>query len=246
MPTKKISAFNGRLYWVGVTCNTTYEISSGGPFVHRRVLFKSTVPWPGQSIVPADNNASGGLSPGESIRATATSLSDAKLVGCLRRLFKQDTVRGTVQGPTASLGITVLKDETFTMRGLDDGVRREKKYWNSLKSEPMMQYNILPDGSFDFSLANAPQSQHLYLVDIYSYGLQGLDSELPTLQPSDSQYTQRSEPSKKRPKTEDTDMDNGVYSTSSMLHALTDPMSEDRDDGAVKISTTLKLYFKQA
>ena len=245
---------------VGVTCNTTYEISGSGPFVHRRILFKSTLPWPAGTIAPADPNPSGGVGAGEYIRAVSDTLGDAKLTGCLRRLFAQDTIRGAVQGPTSSLGITVLSDEKKNMRGIDDGVRMEKKYWNTLKREPMMQFNILPTGSFDFSLANAPQSQHVYLVDVFSYGLDGLDSALPDqrMQSTAAQSGPNGGASLpvrggKRAKLEQSEVE--MSGTGGEEHvapdysqSLRDPMLEfvSEDNGVASVSTVMKIYFKQA
>ena len=261
--SSKISSFDGKVRWVGVTCDTTYEISGAGPFVHRRVLFKSTVPWPAGALSPASPNPSGGVGSGEYIRAVSDTLGNAKLTGCLRRLFAQDTVRGVVQGPTSSLGITVLKNETKNMRGSEDGVRIPQRYWNTLEGEPTMQYNILPTGQFDLSLANAPSSQHVYLVDVFSYGLEGLDSPLPDpktqLQGVPSGLNGgASLPARggKRAKLEPSEVEMGGVSddsstgstSSEAARPLRDPMSafESEDNGWVNITTVMKLYFRQA
>lgn len=241
--------FNGRANWLGVTCDTTYELNGAGPFVHRRIIFKSTLPWESGVINAGVDNPSGGLRACEYIRKIATGLSDGKLVGCLRRLFSQDTVRGVVQGPISSLGVTVLKDESFEMKGVEDGVRRHKKYWNSLKGEPVMQYDISPDASFALSLANAPASQHVYLVDIFSYGLGGLEKALPN--PSTTAFTAGSGdaqmPSKKRVKSEDSVMSgssNDSFGTGSLRESLLDPMTEDLEGGVANVTTVMKLYFR--
>lgn len=254
--SSKISGFNGKANFVGVTCNTTYEISSSGPFTHRRVLFKSTFPWPASLIGAAPDNPAGGFRAGECLRATAGDLSDPKLTGCLRRLFRQDTVRGVLQGATSSLGITVIKDETTSVRGIEDGMRRSKKFWNTLKAEPTMQYNILPTGGFDMSLANAPQSQHVYLADIFSYGLEGLDSSLPgpktqsaeALFGASAGVSGSDPPAAKRMRSEDSVMSGGSNESFSMKDlgsVLDNPMAEDRDGGTASISTEMKLYFRQ-
>lgn len=258
VPNSKVSDFNGRANWVGVTCNTTYELDTAGPFVHRRIIFKSTVPWPAELIAPADANPAGGIGAGEFVRRGVSDLTDIKTVGCLRRLFAQDTVRGVVQGPVGTLGITVLKDETINLRGSDDGFRTEKKYWNSLKSEPTMQYNISTNGSLDMSLANAPQSQHVYLVDIFSFGLAGLDSSLPDLktQSSEAPSGQSEDASQqgagrgaKRFKSDDSvmsDVSTGSFGVSGLKSALVDPMSQFGEEGQANITTVMKLYFRQS
>ena len=121
--SSKIKGFNGSVQWVGLTCNTTYELTGGGPFIHRRVLFKSSIPWASSIIGDSPNNNSGGPNVDEYIRPVAVDLSNSKLVRCLRQLFTQDTVRGVLQGPTSDVGITVLKNEKIELRGHDDGVR---------------------------------------------------------------------------------------------------------------------------
>lgn len=246
---------NGKVRWVGVTCNTTYEAAGGGPFTHRRLLFKSTIPWPAGTLAPYPSDTASGGRPGEYVRQGARSLSNGKLAACLSRLFVQGTVRGVLQGPTSTLGITVLRDEKYAFNGNDDGLRKSKKYWNAFSNEPVMQYNLLPTGSFDFSLSNSPSSQHIYLVDIYSYGLQGLDSSLP-----DPKTVSAGAPSgtpagafmdhkpAKRSRSDDSVMSeasNGSFSTGTLTDALLDPMRES-DDGSVSIVTEMKLYFRKA
>lgn len=257
-------AFDGNVCWVGVTCNTTYELDNGGPFVHRRILFKSTIPWPVGEPRPSGPNPAGGIGPGEYIRTTAQPLSDLVTTQCLRTLFTTDTVRGAISGPVATKGVTVLKDESFTMRGQDDGVRRKKKYWNALKGEPRMQYTLLPDGGFDAQPANSPASQHIYLVDIYSYGLKDLDVSLPDLRtqsadpPSGAKRGVSSPmqpPSGKRTKSEDSNMSGtggsepfsfvGVRENLPGGGSLSDPMvNENKSDGKASIVTEMKLYYK--
>lgn len=222
--------------------------------MHRRVVFKSSIPWPAQLIIPGDSNPPGGISSGDFVRTTAASLSDVGVVGCLRRLFVQDTVRGVVQGATSTVGITVIRDETFNMRGLDDGVRRTKKYWNGLEGEPTMQYNILPSGGFDFSLANAPASQHVYMADIYSYGLVGLDSSLPDPK-TQSEGAQSGPapaasalPPKKRVKSDDSVMSGTStesFGTAGLRASLPDPMRGNSEMGSASVTTVMKLYFRQ-
>lgn len=246
IPEQRKSDFNGKVKWVGVTCNTTYELNGAGPFVHRRVLFKSSIKWPCQLFGSSAENRAGGIEKGDYIRATVANLDDRGFTACLRRLFQRDTVRGVVQGPTASLGVTVLKDETMSMRGSDDGVRKQKKYWNSLKKEPEMQYNILPSGGFDFSLSNSPESQHIYMVDMFSYGLDDLESPLPELARQGAQAD--TAPKTKRFKSDDTVMSGGSdesFGTSGLMDALTNPMvHEDFKAGRANIITEMKLYYQ--
>ena len=246
---KKCSGFDGSVRWVGVTCDTTYEINSAGPFVHRRIFFKSTLAWFCERLAPADPDNPSGLGCGDYARRAATDLSDGKLVGCLRRLFSQKTIRGCVLGPTNPAGLTVLRDETFNMRGIDDGVRRRKKYWNGLQREPTMKYLLQPDGSFDFSLSNSPESQHIYMVDIFSYGLGGLESSLPDIVDVSaskmSGLNVDTQKPAKRVKMEDSAM-SGTSSEVPREPTFTNPMHEDGNRGICKITTTMKLYYRQA
>jgi hypothetical protein len=153
----------------------------------------------------------------------------------------------------------VLRDEKFAFNGTEDGVRRTKKYWNGFQKEPVMQYNVHPNGVFDFSLANSPASQHLYLVDIFSYGLQGLDSSLPDpktpsvgAQSGPSAAASSDQKPAKRSRSGDSDMSgvssgsSGSFGTDSLLDALVDPMHEDYDEGTVRVTSEMKLYFRKS
>lgn len=141
-------------------------------------------------------------------------------------------------------------DEKFSFNGNDDGVRKTKKYWNSLRSQPVMKYAPLPNGSFDFGLQNSPDSQHIYMVDIYSYGLEGLDSMIPSpnSQGAPSGSAMGGMPEKKRQKSGETVMSgtsDASFGTSGLQNGLLNPMTEDRESW-VKIVTEMKLYYRQA
>lgn len=261
--SKKLQDFSGNASFVGLTCNTTYELSGGGPFIHRRVLFKSSFPWPVAPIGDGVANAPGGVGPGEYIRPCAQSLADLYTTQCLRRLFIRDTVRGVIDGPTQTVGITVLKDESFNMTGKEDGARRKKKYWNSLKAEPVMRYTLEPSGQFSPSLMNPVASQHVYIADIFSYGLANLDASLPGQKtpsvgpPSgvkEDPSSPQARPTKRSKSDEsvrsiDSEMSGtgqGTFSVGGMRENLPDPMhsKENVEDGVARVVTEMKLYFK--
>ncbi|KAK3669960.1 hypothetical protein LTR78_010132 [Recurvomyces mirabilis] len=236
---------SGKVKWVGVTCNTTYELTDGGPFVHRRVIFKSTIPWPASPIYRTAANPSSGLGVGDYARSCAAPLAPDALVGCLRRLFAQDTVRGLIQGPTSNFAITVLSDEKYQCTGVDNGKRLTKKFWNGFEKEPAMQYAIGTNGSLTAQLANSPTSQHIYLVDIFSYGLEGLDASLPLLK---SDGSGGEEPPMKRTKSESSteiDMDEGWDKVSKSLPSTSGHiLLGSRDERQVSITNEMKLYFR--
>jgi hypothetical protein len=242
----KISNFNGTVLWVGLTCNTTYEVLGGGPFTHRRILFASTVPWPAGGFSPRPVDAVTGIGSGECVRDVAKPLSDGTNTACLRRLFQQNTIRGTIQGPVSALGVRVIVDETFRFNGVDDGVRKTKKFWNSFKKEVPMKYMLTPNGTFDTTLQNSPDSQHIFMVDIFSYGLKGLDEDLPVGGQSNVDTSQSR--GNKRMKSDDSVMSG--YSSSSfglggIATSLDDPTEESFEDGEASIVTEMKLYFKE-
>lgn len=248
VPQHKLKEFDGSVDWVGVTCNTTYEVTSGGPFVHRRVLFKSPILWPGSTIVPSADNPGGGLLPGEYSRAVAGSLSEASVNGVLRKLFTTPTVRGCVQGPTRTVAVSVLKDETFNMTGKEDGVRRFKKYWNSLKGEPTMRYKLSTSDGFTNELSEP--SQHIYLLDFFSYGLEGLDRSLPPGRTESkgvqSGMSGSDGPPIKKQRSGDSDMSgtSGSFGVESIAESLPTIGDGDAEDGVASVVTEMKVYFK--
>ena len=259
IPSSKSHEFEGKVDWQGVTCNTTYEATGGGPFLHRRILFKSTVPWPANKLLMWSGLAAqSGLSPGEYIRGPVSDLKDQVLVGCLRRLFAQSTVRGVVQGPTSTLGVTVLRDEVFQLTGSDDGLRRRKKYWNDLKREPVMEYTLEPSGVFSRALVVGSKAQHIYLVDVFSYGLEGLDVGLPLHAPvPPSEQARQETPLRKTAKRVKSDHSGDSNMSNSDGYDMADvreslpvnagptwtPAKED-DDSHVRVFTEMKLYFR--
>lgn len=245
---------NGKARWTGITCDTTYEVSSGGPFVHRRVIFKcSTAGWNCDNVHTRLNpDAAGGIGKFEYLRRPTSRISNPKTLSCLHRMFGDTTVRGCLENPVNGIGITVLRDEKHHMTGKEDGVRLLKKYWNSFKTEPTMQYTLQQDGSYGFALTNSPQSQHIYIADFLSYGLGGLNLSLPDqkismegVQSGQSGGSFSTQRPAKRSKSDNSVMSEdsgGGFATADMKAAL-DPMSEDFSNGFVSVSTRTLLYF---
>lgn len=251
IPASQVQPFNGHVAWIGVTCNTVYECIGGGPFTHRRIIFSSSVEWPACLLQSRVIDAATRVGAGEFIRPVVQDLNDPVLSGCLRTLFQESTVRGTVHGPVSGVTAKVLVDEKFCFNGNDDGVRKTKKFWNSLKNQPVMKYRNATDGSFTLGLQNSPDSQHIYLVDIFSYGLVGLDSMIPNPRassvPSGSARAS-DKPDRKRPKSDETEMSgmsDDSLSMSSLSRSLLTPTTENEEESWVKVLTEMKLYYKQ-
>ena len=243
----------------GVTHNTTYESVSGGYFYHRRVIFKSSVLWPGDvpQKWPGGAEQHAGLAKGEFVRGRVKDLKDPTIASCLRRLFVQHTVRGILTGPVASLGVTLLKDDDFHMQSTDDGRREEKKFWNSFRSEPLMEYNLATNGTFDTSFTVGSKAQHIYAMDIVSFGLKGLDVALPSPSPKEQEQVRNP---KKRPKAESgRDSDMSGNSDGFLMPEVEDSLPSgpaaqadgavygqfEDDEEFVKMFTEMKLYFYQ-
>lgn len=252
---------NGKARWLALTCVTNYELVGSGPFIHRRILFKSSLPgWQADQLnIRANVDASGCTGAYTFGRRPAHGLSKQSIVECLHRLFRDKTVRGCVQGPVNGAGITVLKDENFQATGAEDGKRLYKKWYNPFKGEPTMHYTMDSDGSFGFALTNSPSSQHIYIVDVFSFGLGGLDSSLPAprtqkqevLSGTSMGVSLDKKPAKRARSDEsvlsaDSKGNFNMEGVQASLDGTGDGgfMKGDDDDGQVKIITEAKLYFK--
>ena len=213
------------------------------------------MPWPADVFGITDEAArSGGTI--DVGRRPSRGLSNVNVSGSLRRLFTDPTVRGCIEGPTSSLSITVLRDEKFSRTGKEGGVRYHKKWWNGFRQQSTMQYSLDVTGSYGFALMNSPESQHIYLADIYSYGLEGLDSSLPDPKtplggvlsgPSGAASWDRK--TSKRAKSDESVLSAGSsdsFPMEDVKSALPVQMEGDSELGVADITTVMKLYFKGA
>ena len=229
-----------------------YEAVGAGPFVHRRIIFRATIPWAGVPISERPVVAGSSVGRGEFVRPVVSDLSSENLCGGIRRLFSQDTIRGIIQGPLNTVTINVISDEKFSFNGSDDGVRRTKKFWNSFKRTVPHRYKFLTDGVFDSSLANSPDAQHIYIADIFSYGLGDLDTQIPAPIVTPVGSTNLSEEQadgKRRKVSADSEMSD-FTDVSSMKNSLPGPVlmkgnaDINKNGGLVSVTTEAKLYYR--
>lgn len=241
---KKAPRFNGSLRWYGFSERFNYEINGGFPFVHRRILFKSSALWPVQSFTEVAREGGDVY-----CRSAARSLVDINTSGCLGRLIGSTNVRGLLYTQAVPGGLSVIEDKKIVFNGKEGGLMRTKKFWNafgSTKKGVVMKYRLDDStGSFPGVLEDSSVYQHHYVVDIFQYGIDGMDLAVPT--PQDLAAAMESAPptSKlKRPKLEKSDID-----MDSVKGALEDGVGakvvamEDADEGRVKVVSTLKLYW---
>lgn len=175
-------AFDGPVRWKGFTEFVDYEFTGGGPFTHRRILFSSALPWGvhhlkrgTEEVCVTDNY----------YRVPGRDIADLATTKCLRRLFAEPTTRGMVSGPLASTGLTVLKNEVFSHVGSETGKRAEAKFWNNFgtpgkKDGRTVKYERQADQSFGMELEDNSYNQHIYLCDVFHYGVDGLDINIPS------------------------------------------------------------------
>lgn len=170
--------FGGTVCWRGVTERFDFELNGDGPFLHRRILFQSALAWSFDAVkltearVPAS-----GWHRGPAVRVTDGSVSSE-----LRRLFGQAAdVRTLLYGNVIANGVTVLEDRRRQLQGSKAGSRRSKKYWNGFgknKNGVVLKYDLSDSGSVQSSLLEGSNGQHVYVVDIFQYGINGLDLKL--------------------------------------------------------------------
>jgi hypothetical protein len=182
--------FDGAVTWKGFSEKVEYEFTGGGPFIHRRVLFASKIPWPVQCLTKHNSGEDGDKSycrlSGSSLADPnpVGTLADTTTAGCLRRIFTEHTVRGLVHGGTQPKHLVILEDRVFSYSGSANGSRRKKKFWNDFggKGKPKtMKYKLdRRTGDVTADPEDSSVYQHIYLVDVFQYGLAGLDLDIPS------------------------------------------------------------------
>lgn len=259
---KASKKFDGKVCWYGFSEKLDLEFGSGGPFVHRRVVFRSPATWPVQCINRAATN-NGNSS--EYSRFSANRLSDINTAGCMHRLFGDtSSVRSILNGNLATTAVTKIEDRTFYYNGNENGVRRSKKFWNAFgmqKKGTTMKYRLSTQG--DYSAGEVLEfegSQHIYVCDVFQYGLSGLEIPIPTphaliaaaTNPPSGQpavvesRSHSSSSSSKRSKVEtpDSEMDGLNLEGGPVVdHAGMLKDAEQPGEGVVRVLSTLKLYW---
>ncbi len=242
--------FAGQVCWRGVTEDFSFELNGEGPFLHRRVLFSSTVSW----SFPAVRLVKTAVPSSVWTRPAAVGLTDDSMAAELRRLFGQNsTVRNLMFGKVEARGVTVIEDRRVAYEGKSSGARRSFKYWNGFGKSKMgvtLKYDLSEDGTVMGSLVDGSNGQHLYVLDLFQYGISGLDLTLPGV----------GDISKKRPSADsvssgaskrykfDESVDDAMEGMG-LGSALTGNAADDLDmvesavRGVVRVISNMKLYW---
>ena len=170
----------------------------------------------------------------------------------LRRLFGGTVdVRKLFFGPVEAKGVTVHEDRRHPLEGKDTGVRREKKFWNGFgtkKAGTVLNYELAENGAVSSSVSESSKGQHYYLLDLFQYGIVGLDAKLPGEKETGKKRsgTGSEKPGAgKRHKSDssiDSEMEN--VTLSDYIPGGTDLLELERPtSGMVRIVSNMKLYW---
>jgi hypothetical protein len=236
--------FEGRVCWRGVTEAFRFEMNGAGPFLHRRILFSSSLDWEFQEI----ECVKVGAAASEWKRSPCVSLEDSKMCSELKRLFGVEaTVRDVLYSRVAAHGVSVIEDKRKSMKGDAAGVRRFKKYWNGFgknRSGKVVKYEVDDDGRVGDDLCDEGKFQNVYVLDIFQYGINGLDFLLPTVAPNLKKRPLEDDGSsskKKKAKSETTDLDMGDLNLSD--YGSGSGGMESALEGVVRIYSEMRLYW---
>jgi hypothetical protein len=225
------------------------EITGPGPVLVRRVVFCSPTTWTCGSFDAAshlgalstvDSDFYGRI-PGSSLRETNTS-------ACLGQLFPPTDVRGLLYGPTLKVGLTVTEDHLYSFRGQEGGVRQMRKFCN-FDMKPV-RYAMNASGQYDGALVPSVASQHYYECLVVQYGLEGLDSRVPTLGNLLGYAMSRSD-RKKKVKTEmdvmEAEPSANVALTEQQFQVIDENLSDMRkaedEETEVRVFSKISLYW---
>ena len=149
-------------------------------------------------------------------------------------------------------GVTVLEDKTRSLEGKSSGVRRTKKYWNGFGKSgrgTLLKHDLDDDGSILNSLVDGSTGQHVYVVDVFQYGISGLDLRVPDGSDGGKKRAgdgSVSGGSKKRAKME-SDIDSGMegMDIGGMTGSAGDDLVtvESPVRGVVRVISNMKLYW---
>lgn len=257
-PIRQSENFDGTVRWKGFKELHTYEVSDCAPFVHRRVLFTSTITWPVSGYTPITNDGSTATNRNKYRRLGSRQLDHVNTSACLAKIFQGTKVRDLLYGPVGTTGITVLEDTKFVTNGKAGGLRTSKRYWNYLNrlgDKGALRYRLSNAGTYDHTLEDGSAFQHAFVVDVFQFGLAGLDYGVPTPQESvdASHTTSRSNSNQssasggfahvgKRSKVEPADMtmDGQVDDLMSSVEKL---RVAEEPSVWVKVFSTMKVYW---
>lgn len=258
VPQFKTEGFKGIVRWKGISDAYRFEFNNGGPLIHRRVLFKSTIPFPVPSIQPQSNGERSSY-----LRLAALPCSDPDVARCLSKIFKGGTVRSLIEEPIQTEYVTVMEDRSRCYNGNDNGARRSHRYWNAFGPQgraATMRYRLQePGGIYAGDLMDTSELSHVYAMDLFQYGVDATDLKYPDTEelqiiskmaaaaatPQSGQSSvsgsRSSSENSKRVKVESKlagDMEGLEIGATAALKSAEKP-----DDGVVKVSCVSKLYW---
>jgi hypothetical protein len=171
-------SFVGTVCWRGVTEYFRYEFDGAGPFLHRRILFESAQQWAFQEIREVESEGSQSCW----ARGPCVGIDDAVMSAELKRLFGLEaTVRDCFFGKVAAKGVMVVEDSRKPMKGDANGARRVKKFWNGFgknKNGQVVNYLSNDEGAWKDKLCDDEKSRNFYVLDLFHFGIKGLDYPL--------------------------------------------------------------------
>lgn len=169
--------FVGKVCWRGVTEFLRYEFDGAGPFLHRRVVFQSAQKWEFQEVRSVEDG------PYSWARWPCVGVEDPWMCAELKRLFGSEaTVRDVLYGKVCAKGVEVVEDRRKSMKGDESGARRVKKFWNGFgknKNGQVVNYVSNDEGTWWDKLVDDGKSFNVYVLDVFQYGIHGLDRSLP-------------------------------------------------------------------
>lgn len=147
-------------------------------------MFASAVAWPASSVGAVPTNGAGHYC----YCPPATRIDNINTAGCVGRLFTGRTVRGLLYDPLTSTTVNVLEDRRYFYSGSENGGRRVKKFWNGMGKgtkgaglrRVKYEFDVSRD-KYSMELADGSGSQHIYVVDVFQSGMDGLDLVIPTV-----------------------------------------------------------------
>ena len=242
-------AFDGRVCWYGCTEDFRFEVQGNGPFVHRRILFQSATSWPFQVVSLYSYSQKENLYK----RGPATGLDDKTSVAVLRKLLERtDCVRDLLYSKVQCPGVHVIEDRCRQYESKESGVRRTKKFFNGLgknRRGVTLKYQPVQSGGYGgYSSELLEGYQHVYVVDIFQFGMKGLDATVPSEgdceEAAASGGAAEKAPKSKRVKVEsDVDMPMSGVSSHGVNAVLKLAGLERVETGKANIASNLKLYW---
>lgn len=170
--------FTGSVCWRGVTDRFDFEMNGEGPFLHRRILFQG--PWD-LKFEDVDLVSKGAPS-SEWRRSPAVSLRDPDMSEGLCRMFGASaTVRDLLFGTVKAHGVNVFEDRRKQYEGKASGTRRYDKHFKGFGKTgrgAFIKYAMQNDGTTDGDVADDEKYFHIYAMDIFQYGINGLDERI--------------------------------------------------------------------